>query len=150
MVSEPVVEFDRSVLGQEIDGGTFEIDGAKLQAFAEAVGETNPIYSSEEAAKAAGYDSIIAPPAFLNTLIIGSGRPDPKVDFGTLTFHSGQALEVYCPVKAGDTIRAVTSLEDIYAKTGRSGTMVFIVWKTTLINQEDAQVAVARESFVRR
>ena len=150
MTSEPVVSFDRSVLGKEVDGGSFEMTEEKLIAFATAVGETNPIYFDNEAAKAAGYDSIIAPPAFLNTLIIGSERPDPQVEFGTLGFHSGQALKVNLPVKPGDTIRAVTSLENVYAKTGRSGTMVFIVWKTTLINQNGAEVASAQESFVRR
>ena len=70
--------------------------------------------------------------------------------FGTLGFHSGQNLENRLPVSPGDTIRAVTSLEDVYPKTGRAGTMVFIVWKTELTNQSGAVVAVARESFVRR
>ncbi len=150
MTVEPVVEFDRSVLGKEVDGGTFTITREKIVAFAKAAGETNPIYFDDAAAKKAGYASIIAPPTYVNTLIIGSGRPDPGVKFGTLGFHSGQNLENRLPVKPGDTIRAVTSLEDVYPKTGRAGTMVFIVWKTELTNQNGEVIAVARESFVRR
>ena len=150
MVTEPIVEFDRSILGLEVDGGTFEATKERILRFVKAVGETNPIFSDEQAAKEAGYDSVIAPPAFANLCILGSERPDPKVQFGNLSFFAGQALEYHLPIKPGDKITARTALEDVYPKTGRSGTMVFIVWRTVLTNQKGEVVATARESFVRR
>jgi len=40
----------------------------KIRDFATAIGDFNPLYHDEAAAKAAGYDDIIAPPTFLTTL----------------------------------------------------------------------------------
>ena len=154
MVSEPQVEFDRSVLGMEVEMGTFEVTRERILTFDRAVGETNPLFTDDEAARKAGYDSIIAPPTFVNLFVYpgpGSpGRPDPKIQHGTFGAQAGQALEYRLPVKPGDTIRAVTSLEDVYAKTGRSGTMVFAVWKTEMTNQAGEVVAISRESSFRR
>ena len=74
----------------------------------------------------------------------------PSGEFGDTGFFAGQAIESLRPVRVDDMLEATTRLKDVYAKTGRSGTLVFAVWKTELINQDDEVVAVARESFVRR
>ena len=144
------VEFDRSVLGREVVGEAVVVTREKILAFAKAVGETNPLYTDDEAAQRAGYPSLIAPPTFVNSVRRNAARPDPKIKHGTLTFFANQTIECHLPVKPGDVIRSVTSLEDVYAKTGRSGTMVFEVWKTEMINQDGEVVAVNRESTVHR
>jgi peptidyl-tRNA hydrolase len=41
-------------------------------------------------------------------------------------------------------------LKDVYAKTGRSGTMVFMVWETTFRNQKGDVVADVQESYAAR
>ena len=150
MATEPTIDYDRSVLGKEVSGETIIIDREKVLAYAAAIGETNPLFLDDEAAVQAGYKALMAPPSYINALILSSDRPDPKVNFGSLSFHSGQAIETYLPIYAEDAISTTSSLEEVYAKTGRSGTMVFIVWKTELFNQDGALVAIARESFVRR
>ena len=150
MGTEPTIDYDRSVLGIEVPGEPITIDREKILAYAGAIGETNPLFIDDEAAMQAGYKSLMAPPSYINALILSSGRPDPKVNFGTLSFHSGQALETYLPIYPEDVISTTSSLEEVYAKTGRSGTMVFIVWKTQLFNQDGNLIAIARESFVRR
>lgn len=149
MTTDADVEFDRSVLGKVIEAGPHEVTRDRIVAFARAVGETNPVYTDDEAARQAGYPSIVAPPTFVNFFVMGS-RPDPKIQHGTLSFHSGQNIECYSPVRPGDSLRSRTQLEDVYAKTGRSGTMVFAVWRTDVVNQHDEVVAAVRESFVRR
>ncbi len=150
MTIEPVVEFDRTVLGKEVEGESVVVTREKILAFARAVGETNPLYTDDDAARQAGYPSLIAPPTFINSIRRDVVRPDPKIKHGTLTFFASQALEFHLPVKPGDIIRSVTSLEDVYAKTGRSGTMVFEVWKTEMLNQQGQVVAVSRQSMVHR
>ena len=144
------IEFDRSILGQQIHGESVLVTREKILAFARAVGETNPLYTDDDAARRAGYPSLIAPPTFVNFARRGAARPDPKIKHGTLSFFANQTLECLLPVKPGDTIRSVTSLEDVYAKTGRSGTMVFEVWKTEMINQDGQVVAISRDSTVHR
>ena len=53
-------------------------------------------------------------------------------------------------MRPGDTLETKTKLKEVYAKTGRSGKMVFAVWETSLTNQNGDTVALVRESFVRR
>jgi acyl dehydratase len=54
------------------------------------------------------------------------------------------------PVVAGDSLSASSHLKEVYPKTGRSGTMVFIVWETTFRNQSGDVVADVQESYAVR
>ncbi len=47
------IDFDRSVIGIDVDVGTHEVSKEQMVAYAKAVGEINPLYLDEEAAKAA-------------------------------------------------------------------------------------------------
>ena len=46
---------DRSFIGASLAESTLSIDAARLKFFAEAIGETNPIYVDDDAARAAGH-----------------------------------------------------------------------------------------------
>ena len=96
------------------------------------------------------HGSIIAPPTFCNMFVSGVTRPDIKLEFGDMSLFAGQAIECVGTVKPGDTLFAKTRLKDVYAKTGRSGKMVFQVWETSFANQGGDTVALVQESFVRR
>ena len=76
----------------------------------------------------------------------------PSIDlkFGKMRFHAGQRVQSKAPIIAGDSLSASSHLKDVYAKTGRSGTMVFIVWETTFSNQNGEVVADVQESFAAR
>ncbi len=143
------IDFDRSVIGIDVEVGTHEVSKEQLIAYAKAVGETNPLYLDEEAAKAGPYGTIIAPPLFYNMLSLQPGL-DPKVKFGTSGFDAGQHAEFFEPIRAGDTISAKTQVADVYAKTGRTGTMVFSVRRTTYTNQKGEKTVVVDRISVRR
>ncbi len=143
------IDFDRSVLGVDYDVGTYEVTKEKIIGYARALGESNPLYLDEEAARAGPYGVIIAPPLFYNMISLQAG-PDPKVNFGTSGFDGGQHVEFFEPIKAGDTISAKTQIADVYAKTGRTGTMVFTVRRTTFTNQEGEKNIVMDRINVRR
>ena len=64
--------------------------------------------------------------------------------------HAGQRVQALAPICAGDQLNASSHLKDVYAKTGRTGTMVFVVWETTFTNQDGKVVAEVEESFARR
>ena len=59
-------------------------------------------------------------------------------------------LETLGPIQAGDSLTASSRLKDVYAKTGRTGTMVFIVWETVFSNQNGQAVAAVEESYAAR
>lgn len=143
------IDFDRSVLGVEVEVGSQEVTAEQIIAYAKALVETNPLHLDEEAAKAGPYGAVIAPPLFYNILQVGPG-PDPKVNFGTTGFDAGQHVEFFEPIKAGETIHAKAKVHDVYAKTGRTGTMVFAVRRTTFTNQDGELKVILDRINVRR
>ncbi len=153
-MAEPVVtndslEYDRSVIGVEVEVGTFEVTQEQVLKFVAATGEANPIYTDAEAARAQGYRNIVAPPTFFTTFRTRGGL-DPKVKFGNTAFHAGQHCDFIEPLQVGDRISAKAKVLEVFAKTGRTGTMVFSVSETAYYNQEGRQVARIENSMVRR
>ena len=144
------IKYDRSLLGVEHPIGQFRVTKEMIVRFAESTGETNPVYLDEEKAKETEYGGLIAPPTFCNVFVNGISRPDIKLEFGDLGLFAGQSIECLTPVRPDDTLEATTKLKEVYAKTGRSGKMVFAVWETSFTNQDDETVALVQESFVRR
>ena len=148
-VDEDIV-YDRSLQGVEQSVGKFPVTRDMIAGFARSTGETGTAFSGEGEAEALEDADLIAPPTFCNVFISGVTRPDIKLEFGDLGFFAGQAIEILAPVRPGDTLEAKTKLKDVYAKTGRSGKMVFVVWETSFTNQKRDTVALVQESFVRR
>ena len=144
------LHYDRSLYGKEHLAGPFEITTELVQAFTLSVGETNPVALDEAAARAAGFDGLVAPPTFCTVLVHRVSLPDIKLEFGKMQVHAGQRVQPKAPIVVGDQLTASSHLKDVYAKTGRSGTMVFIVWETTFRNQNGDVVADVQESFARR
>ncbi len=149
MTTEAQLEFDQSVIGVEMAIGSEQVTAEKIATFCAALGESNPIYTDEAAAKAGGYAGIVAPPAILQTLRLDPA-PSAKVKFGNSSFHAGMRFEVVEPVLAGDTISVTAQVKEVYPKTGRTGTMVFAVTKFTYRNQHGRTVANTESSMVHR
>ena len=150
MTTDEGINYDRSFLGKEFPIGTFEVSREMILAFSRATGEVNPIYFDEARAAESEYKDIIAPPTFCNLFVNGGEKPDIKLDFGDIGFFAGQAIESLAPIRPGDTVQVTSRLKEVYAKTGRSGKMVFAVWETRFDNQDGETVALVDESYVRR
>ena len=144
------LEYDRSLLGKEHVAGPFKVTKEAIQDFCSAIGETNPLYTDEEAARDAGYQAVIAPATLCTIFVREVTVPDIKLKFGKVRFHAGQVVKPLAVIQAGDTLMASSYLKDVYPKTGRSGTMVFIVWETTYTNQRGEKVAAVQESYATR
>ncbi len=149
MTTDGELQYDREVVGVEVEVGRFEVSRDQILAFCEAVGETNPLYTDEQVAAAGPWGGLVAPPAFYSTARVGQG-PDPKVRFGNHTLNAGQRIELFEPIRPGDVITARARVKDVFEKTGRSGRMVFVVRQTTYSNQKGETVAVVESSMVSR
>jgi acyl dehydratase len=68
--------------------------------------------------------------------------------FNGTGINAGYACTFYRVVYPGDTLIYSTCLVDMYEKTGRSGTMRFVVRETTVTNQHGEAVAVLRNPFI--
>ncbi len=143
---------DKKHIGRTTAPMTFDIEKGRLKFFAKAIGETNPVYSDENAAKAAGYKSLPAPPTFMfclemetNSLwdnIAAMGVPVGKI------LHGSQSFTYHAPICAGDRITFVTKVSDIYDKKG--GALEFIVEDSTATNQDGVLVGALQRVIVVR
>jgi acyl dehydratase len=143
------LDYDRDIIGVEFDVGEAEITRERIRRYCAAVGETNPLYLDDAKAAAGPYGTIIAPPSLLAALLM-EPRPDPDIRFGNASFAAGTRFEFFQPICAGDTIRVSALVKEVYAKTGRSGTMVFAVFQSTYRNQHGVEVAFEEFSRVFR
>jgi acyl dehydratase len=146
MVGEPLGEAVSAVVTRR-----------EAQRYARAVGDLSAIYFDEEAARAAGYDGLVAPPTFVGHVVVeGSTLDDlridglwsargPKLRLGvSRTMFGGEEWEFRLPVLVGDTITAQRRLGAVEEKEGSSGPFVLIHYETTFTNQRDEIVAVSR------
>ena len=51
-------------IGKTWPSASFEVEAARIDSYANAVGEDNPLYHDAAAAKAAGFRDLVAPPMF--------------------------------------------------------------------------------------
>jgi acyl dehydratase len=150
MADEEEIDYDRSLLGKPHLIGSFPVTREMILEFSRSTGDTHPLYSDEATAKVSEHGNLIAPPTFCNIFMAGFTRPDIKLAFGDFTLFASQAIENLVPIKPGDTLEVNTKLKEVYAKTGRSGQMVFAVWETDFTNQTGATAVLVRDAYVRR
>ena len=144
------LEYDRSLYGVEHEAGPFEVTREMVLSFSESTAEPVPVFSDDAAAEAAGFPALVAPPTLCTLFVRRVELPDIQLKFGRTRFHAGQRVQARAPIYAGDHLTASSHLKDVYAKTGRSGTMVFMVWETTFRNQHGDVVADVQESYAAR
>ena len=144
-----MVDFDRSVLGVESAPMRYDVEKGAIRKFAAAIGDDDPIYHDEQAAQAAGFKTIVAPPTFLCTFR-AQELPDLKITFGRVRLNGGNAYEYYKPVYAGDTITVTAKYADVTERTGRTGSMVFVFTDLTFTNQHGEVVATGRNTGIMR
>jgi 3-hydroxybutyryl-CoA dehydratase len=126
------------------------ITAERIASFCAAVGETNPLYVDPVAAAAGPYGGIIAPPAFVAGFRYGDDVFEQIPMFRRGGLMGGIDLELEEPLRPGDTIQLSSQVKDIYEKTGRTGTMVFAVVRTTLTNQKGQVVAHVEHRMMNR
>jgi acyl dehydratase len=100
----------------------YAVGREKIREFAAAVGETNPLHSDVEAARAAGYEDVVAPPMFAVVYAGASLTPalfDPAVGIVfAMMVHGRQEFRWNRVVVAGDEITTTTTVKDIADRSG--------------------------------
>ncbi len=141
-------EMRRAAIGLESDPKTIEVEKGAIIKFAEAIGDENPVYNDEEAARASRRGGLIAPPTFLRSAV--SARPELpfEVPFERL-LDGGSDWEYFEPVRPGDRITAVSRIEDINERNGRIGLMLISTIIITYTNQFGQVVATQTNTSIR-
>jgi acyl dehydratase len=120
----------------------YAVGREKIKEYARAVGETNPLHLDHEAARAAGYADVVAPPMFAVVYCgaaMGPAYFDPElgIDFARLV-HGGQEFRWGPLVVAGDEITTTVGVKSVEHRAGNG----FFVFESVSTNQEGHTVSV--------
>jgi hypothetical protein len=140
------LDFDPAILGKEFDCTVYEpVTDDELIAFARALGETNPRYVEP------GPD-LVGHPTFCLRYKGNRFYPEslPKNINVRTGFDAGKDLVLGVPVRPGDAVQIRATLHEVYEKTGRTGSMYFVVIRFTMTNQLGETLAVIDNRFMHR
>jgi acyl dehydratase len=141
---------DRSLIGRESEPVVHEVERGAIRRFAEALGDPNPVYSDEAAARAAGYPSLVAPPTFPVTLA-SNERFRHSLDLGTRSILQGeQQFEYARAIVAGDRITLRSRVADVQERAGASGPMDVLVIEDEGRDENGELVFKARAMLILR
>jgi len=142
---------NKALIGKEYTASQpYEVGREKIKEFATAIGDFNPLYHDDAAAKAAGHPDIIAPPTFLTTIgfkfgpqVVGD--PDLGLNYA-MVVHGEQEFELHRPIHPGDVLIGKPKITDITAR----GKNEFMTYEASIETTSGEKVAVARSVIVSR
>jgi acyl dehydratase len=140
---------DRSVIGKEMGGNTLLMTRSRLQHFAKATGQTDPVYTDLDAAKQSGHRDLPVPPTFIFGIDLEGDSfeflDSLGVDLRTV-LHGEQEFVYHRLAHAGDELTTTGRVVDVYDKKG--GLLEFLVREIDVTNQDGALVAQMRSTLV--
>ncbi|MEZ5713393.1 MAG: MaoC family dehydratase N-terminal domain-containing protein [Sphingobium sp.] len=122
--------FNRNMAGKSLPPVEIEVERGRIRFFAQVLGITDPVHFDVEAANAAGYPDLIAPPSFMMVMeALAEGERQQlgheswytalNCDFRHL-LHGVEAYHYHAPVFAGDKLGFITSFGTFADKKGGS------------------------------
>ncbi len=139
-----VDELKSKYLNLEFARRDFVVGAENSATLARLAGETRAEYTDP------GHPEFEVFPAYLASLSAGRHLPIDFPSLGGLPVDGGKAVTSLFPVPAGVALNGRTHLHDIYAKSGRSGRMVFLVSRMEIFNQANTLLALSDSRMVIR
>lgn len=124
-----------NAVGKSYPPQTYAVGREKVREYANAVGETNPLFTDVAAAREAGYADVVAPPMFAvvyagPAILTPLFDPELGIDFAHMV-HGAQEF-VWGPlVIAGDEVTTTATVNSIE----RRGELGLFVFETVSVNQ---------------
>jgi len=138
------------VVGRKSKPARHLIERGAIRRFAEAIGDSNPLWVDEEYARKTRHGGIVAPPTFPFTLPAGSNvREGLPIDLKKI-LHGEIEFEYRRPLRAGEVITCSAEIVDFYLKEGKSGVMSFLVTETRGVDERGEWVYKFRSTTVIR
>ncbi|MBA8827060.1 acyl dehydratase [Saccharopolyspora lacisalsi] len=145
------MSLDQSFIGREYPpSAPYEVGREKIREFVAAIGESSPLCTDPEAAKAAGYPDVIAPPTFAVLLSmpaqdILTGDPQLGLDYSRVV-HGQQDFVHHRPIRAGDELVTVVHVDDIKTRAGND----FLTVRAEIGTPAGEAVCTAKSMLVAR
>lgn len=127
----------------------FDVEEGDIRRFAQAVGDSNPLWQDRQFAAKTSYGGIIAPPTFVASL-------SPYDFLGQIIAQSpykrqingGNELELIQPIRPGDRITAILKVNDVRERKGKFGDTAIMSAETTYTNQNNQTVATVKTTIL--
>ncbi len=120
-------------IGRQFDEMEFEVSAAKAKLWAQACGESRAEFCDPE------HEDFQVSPTFTSHFV--GRKAFPKVVSALfrrgMPFDAGKLVESHGPVRPGEKLIGRSEIHDIYEKSGRSGSMLFIVHRMTFSSPQD-------------
>jgi acyl dehydratase len=122
----------------------------KIREFSQAVFATSPLNTDVAAARAAGYDDLVAPPTFPvviqeHTLQQLLAEPDAGIDFSRVV-HGDQRFIFSRPIVAGDELTATLTVASVKSLGGHS----MVTAESSIVDAAGEHVVTAISTLVVR
>ena len=141
---------DKTLIGRESEPTVVEVEKGAIRRLADAIGDANPIHADEEAARAAGFASLVAPPTFPAVLSLNE-KFRHALDLGTRSLLLGEeSIEYGRPIVAGDRLVLKSKVADVQERAGTSGATDVLVIETEGRGTDGELVFRTRETFILR
>ena len=138
----------RKAIGTEGPQCVVEIEKRLIKRFAEAVGDSNPLWLDEEYARKSKNGGITAPPMVFLAVMMSGGATRPEVpDPFERVLDIGGEWEFLQSVRPGDEVTSVTTLTGMRERNGKLGKMIFWTFETTHTNQKGEIVATSKSTI---
>ena len=129
------------------------IERGKIHEFADAILDDHPFYHDEEAARAAGLPSVVAPPTYCLTAALYAGEegamPDElKALDARFMLHGAQEFTFERPVFAGDLLTEEQGEVKAYEKTGKRGGVMKFVEIETIHRDQKGEIVMRSRATV--
>jgi N-terminal half of MaoC dehydratase len=152
-------ELLKDMVGKSTGRSKVVIERGPVSHFAAAVGSTSSIYRDLDAAKAAGFDAIPAPPTwpfamefsgkFEEMQPAGGEAGSPLMAplgrlmaNGGLILHGEQEFVYHRPIVVGDVLVSEGKIVDAYQKESKGRTMTFFVTETSWTDDKTGEPVV--------
>ncbi len=131
---------ETKAVGKGYPATTYEVGAEKVREYAAAVGHGEAVHADRDAARAAGFRDVVAPPMFAVVYSAPALAPailDPEVgiNFAAMV-HGSQEFVWGEPVCSGDVIETSATCQEIYEKDGKG----FYVFESVSTNQDGDEV----------
>lgn len=150
--------FNRDSEGARIGPFSVQVERGALAFFARTIGETDPVFWDPDAARAAGYPDIKAPPTYGAVLdMAASHEADRRGDTGALALigadlrrllHGAERYDYHGPIFAGDQVTLTTTVKGF--SDASTGKLEFAHLQTTITHAERGDLVTIRRDLIHR
>lgn len=129
---------------------TYRVSAVKIAEMAEATGATHPAHTDPEAARALGYDDVVAPPTFAVVVAQRAEQayiadPASGIDFSRVV-HAEERFTHHRPIVAGDLLRTTVHVDSLTERAG----IAMVATRAEIADDAGEPVATVRSTLAVR